>query len=120
MCIRDRFTTEYFGPAHADEFIDDGLMVAISYGGSPKVTPVFGTEFKANVPVVWDVGSLDPAWTTTSQYGVKAGESWYRNNGFVTELNVVTGEDHSRSGQFGPIMDRAVSYTHLRAHETPE
>lgn len=102
-----QFTTEYFGPQYGEVFGAD-LMVAISYGGSPKVTPSYSAAFKAATPVVWDTGSNDSAYTTTSSYGVKAGEQWYRQNGFRTELNVVQGLGHGRSGQFDDIMGREV------------
>jgi predicted esterase len=100
-------TTEYLGPQYGEQLSAD-LMVAISYGGSPKVTPNYSAAFKANTPVVWDVGSNDSSYTTTSSYGVKAGYNWYRSNGFATtELNVVAGLGHSRS-DFDLVMAREV------------
>jgi poly(3-hydroxybutyrate) depolymerase len=103
-----QWLTEYFGPAHANSVMNDGVAVAISYGGRPIAATNFPPAFKAAVPFVWDVGSNDPAYTGSGQYGVKAGYDWYTANGFTTELNVVPGGTHSRSGQFGPVMDREI------------
>jgi len=103
-----QWTTEYFGPLYASEIMTDGVAVAISFGGSPKVTSKFTAAFKANVPFVWDVGDQDGSYTGSGSYGVKAGYDWYTANGFTTELTVVPGLGHGRSGQFGGIMDREI------------
>jgi hypothetical protein len=108
-----QWTTEYFGPLYASEIMTDGVAVAISYGGSPKVTPNFTAAFKANVPFVWDVGDKDSSYTGSGAYGVKAGYDWYTANGFTTEITVVPGLGHDRSGQFGGIMDREIKQ-HVR------
>jgi len=102
-----QFTTEYFTPEYGETFGMD-LGVAIAYGGPPKVIPKFTSAFKARVPMVWNTGTEDPSYTTTDAYGVKAGEKWYRDNGFTTKLQRVQGEDHSRPGQFAAVMAAAV------------
>jgi hypothetical protein len=103
-----QWTTEFFGPGFASELMNDGVAVAISYGGSPKVQTQFTPAFKTRVPFLWDVGDADPAYEKSGQYGVIAGYNWYTSNGFVTELNVIRGLGHNRSGQFGAIMDAAI------------
>ncbi|MCZ2837126.1 alkaline phosphatase D family protein [Modestobacter sp. VKM Ac-2985] len=110
-----QWLTEFFGPAHASQIMDDGVAVAISYGGSPKVTAQHTAAHKAAVPYVWDTGDQDPAWTDqASIYGVKAGYDWYTAAGFTTQLHLVAGEDHYRDGQFGAVMDREIT-----EHVTP-
>lgn len=109
-----QWTTEYFGPAHASFLVNDGVAIAISYGGRPISTPNFTTSFKQSVPFVWDVGSNDSAYTTTSRYGVRAGHQWYTDQGFETHLNVIQGLGHSRWGQFGLVVEKAIQ-DHLPA-----
>ena len=95
-----QWTTQYFGPLNASTLVESGLAVAIAFGGMPplNVTPAFTPEFKANVPFVWDVGSLDYAYVNTSGFfGVQAGYDWYTNNGFITTLNLIEGLGHDRS-----------------------
>ena len=104
-----QWATEYFGPLYASTLMSDGVAVAISYGGAPLVTPTFTPTHKATVAYVWDTGSNDPAYASTGNYGVQGGHAWYARNGFTTELHVVPGQDHSRSGQFGPILDREIT-----------
>lgn len=105
-----QFTMEYYGPQYASAWMTDGLLLAISYGGSPKVTANYPTAFKQNVSAVWDVGSTDPAYQSSGSFGVQAGYDWYTANGFTTtELTVVAGEDHARDGLFGGIVDREIT-----------
>lgn len=104
-----QFTMEYYGPQYASAWMEDGLLLGISYGGSPKVTANYPAAFKQAVAAVWDVGSVDPSYTRTDSFGVQAGYDWYTSNGFATtELTVVSGEDHSRDGQFGAICEREI------------
>jgi hypothetical protein len=102
-----QWTTEFFGPRYGSQIMSDGVAVALSYGGTPQVAPSFTDSHRANVPYVWDTGDQDPAYTTTSPYGVKAGYSWYTRNGFETELHVVAGLGHARS-DFGAVMAREI------------
>lgn len=105
-----QWTTQYFGPGHAAQIMEDGVAVAISYGGEPLVTPTHTLDHKAKVPYVWDTGALDPAYTNSgSIYGVVQGEDWYSTNGFTTQLHVISGVDHDRDGEFGGIMDREIT-----------
>lgn len=105
-----QWATEYFAPIGGAQRIQrDGVIVAISYGGSPKTPPVdFRRGWKSRVQMRWDVGSEDWAYRTGSSYGVKAGYRWYTKRGFDTSLRVVPGLGHSRGGQFGRIMDAAI------------
>ena len=99
------FTTRWFGPQQAPSIMDDGVFIPISYGGRSYVTPTWDAEFKRNVPVTWDVGSADRSALSAA----RGGESWYKGQGFTTELNIVQGEDHYRSGQFGAVVDREIT-----------
>lgn len=109
-----QLATEYWVPSGAAQrTMSDGVVVAISYGGSPKMTQVnYTADFKSKVHMNWNVGSRDSAYTTSSSYGVKAGYNYYTNNGFSTSLKVIDGLGHSRSGQFGGIMNEQIK-THL-------
>lgn len=103
-----QWLTEYFAPGgHADDIMTDGVAVAISYGGSPKVTTSFTSSFKSNVHFNWNTGDKDSAWTSSGSYGVKAGYSWYTNNGFATSLDLISGMGHSRS-DFGKVMEAQI------------
>lgn len=105
-----QFTMEYYGPQYASAWMQDGLLLGISYGGSPKVTANYPTAFKQTVAAVWDVGSADSAYQSSGIYGVQAGYDWYTANGFsTTRLVVVSGEDHSRDGQFGGLVNTYVN-----------
>lgn len=103
-----QWLTEYFAPGgHADDIMTDGVAVAISYGGSPKVTATFDASFKINVHFNWNTGDKDSAWTSTGPYGVKAGHNWYTNNGFATSLDLIAGLGHDRS-DFGLVMEAQI------------
>lgn len=103
-----QWLTEYFSPGgYADDIMIDGVAVAISYGGSPKVTASFTPSFKTNVHFNWNTGDKDSAWTGGGSYGVKAGYDWYTNNGFATSLDLIPGLGHSRS-DFGLVMEAQI------------
>jgi hypothetical protein len=105
-----QFTAEYYGPQYASAWMQDGLLLSISFGGSPKVTANYPTAFKQNVAAVWDVGANDPSYQDSGSFGVQAGYDWYTSNGFTTtELNVVAGTGHARDGQFGAICEREIT-----------
>lgn len=108
-----QWTTQFFGPRYADDIMTDGVLIPISYGGAPRVTAEFPQSLKDKIVVSWDTGDQDDAYGTDS-WEVLGGKSWYDNNGFATELNVVYGEDHYRSGQFGAVVERELSQ-HLPA-----
>lgn len=107
------FTMGEYGPKFAASWMQDGLLLAISYGSAPFVTPVtYSTAFKQAVSAVWDIGAAD---TTGAQTDGTAGYNWYVANGFTTtEYNNPAGVTHDRSGQFGGIVDREVTQ-HVRA-----
>lgn len=113
-----QWTTQFFGPAYAHEYMTDGVAVAISYGGDPAVTVNNTTAFKTHVPFVWNVGELDLAWTgkaPTYSDGVEEGHQWYTTNGYTTVLDVIPGLPHERyslktgDGEFGRIMDHYIT-----------
>ena len=105
-----QLATEWWVPSGAAQRTStDGVVVAISYGGRPQMpftTP--SPSFKANVNLVWNVGAKDPSYKGDGQYGVTAGEKWYRTHGWATHLTVVLGVDHDRDGDFGRIMENAI------------
>ena len=111
-----QWTTQYWGPGHAHEVMTDGVAVAISYGGDPKVTNNNTTAYKNNVPVVWNVGHLDEAWSQpTWDDSVSKGRTYYDSNGYSTDITILGGVTHDRyisspeTGEFGRIMDRAIT-----------
>lgn len=105
-----QWTMEYYGPQYAAAWMEDGLLLGISYGGSPKVTVNYPTAFKQKVAASWDVGSADPAYQSDGSFDVQSGYDAYVALGFVTtELNVVSGGTHARDGQFGGICEREIT-----------
>lgn len=103
-----QWLTEFFAPGgHADDIMTDGVAVAISYGGSPKVSANFTAAFKANVHFNWNTGDRDSSYTGGGSYGVKAGHAWYTSNGFSTSLDLIPGLGHSRS-DFGRVMEAQI------------
>lgn len=105
-----QLATEYWVPSGAAQrTMSDGVIVAISYGGSPKMKEVaYDAAFKSGVPIVWNVGDKDPSYKSSGQYGVQAGYDAYTANGFDTHLTVVPGLGHDRDGQFGSIMEEQI------------
>lgn len=107
-----QFTTEWWVPSGAAQrTMTDGVIVAISYGGSPKMAEVAYTPaFKSNVPMNWNVGANDPSYTGSGdgKYGVKAGYNHYTTAGFKTSLDVIPGLSHDRS-DFGAVMDAQIT-----------
>lgn len=99
-----------YGPAYAASWMEDGLLLAISYGSSPDqygVTDTYTTAFRANVAVVWDVRGGDE---TTAVADSLEGYNWYVAEGFATlERNIIAGGAHDRPGEFGGIVDQYVS-----------
>ncbi|MGG7653491.1 hypothetical protein [Kocuria rosea] len=112
-----QWTTAWWGPKYASEIMRDGVAVAISYGGQPRVAPAHTPEHKAAVQYVWDTGDADTAWTQpTWDDGVQTGRAWYQAAGFtVTDLVLVPGKTHDRYntttmvGEFGTIMEREIT-----------
>lgn len=111
-----QLATEWWVPGRfAQRTMTDGVVVAISYGGSPKMKFRTSGKFRNAVHMSWDVGSKDESYTDgSSPYGVKAGYRFYTKKGFSTSLRVVPGLGHERDGQFGKIMDREIR-AHVRS-----
>lgn len=106
------WAAHFFGPKAASSLVSDGVGVCISYGGYYGGTPTISDTFKRNVVMTWDVG--DSGTTETAALAAaRRGEAWYRGQGFKTSLTVVPGQTHSRSGQFGAVVDREIT-KHLR------
>jgi hypothetical protein len=104
-----QLATEYWTPSGAAQrTMTDGVIVAISYGGSPKMTEIaYSGSFKANVHMNWNTGANDSAYTTSSSYGVMAGYNHFTNDNFDTSLDVIPGMGHSRS-DFGLVMEAQI------------
>ena len=99
-----------YGPAFAASWMEDGLLLGISYGSSPDqygVTDTYTAGFRANVAAVWDVRGGDE---TTAVADSLEGYNWYVADGFATTLRTVTpGGAHDRPGEFGSIVDRYIA-----------
>jgi hypothetical protein len=106
-----QFSTEYWVPSGAAQrTMEDGVIVAISYGGSPKVPEVSYTPaFKSNVHINWNTGDQDSSYTSGGAFGVKAGYEHYTSAGFQTSLDVLPGVTHNRYGEFGAVMDAQIA-----------
>jgi surface-anchored protein len=95
-----------YGPLYAASWMEDGLLLAISYGSSPDqygITDTYTSDFRAKVAAVWDVRGGD---TTTALADSLEGYNWYGTEGFTTrERNVIPGGEHDRPGEFGTIVD---------------
>jgi len=106
-----QLATEWWVPSGAAQrTMEDGVIVAISYGGSPKMPETAYTqEFKTNVHMTWNVGSKDKSYKGDGKYSVKAGYDHYTAAGFQTTLILVPGLKHDRDGQFGGVMDAQIT-----------
>ena len=101
------FTMGLYGPGYAASWMQDGLLLAISYGSPPWVTSTYTAGFKQNVAAVWDIGAAD---TTGAMTDGTAGYNWYVSNGFATTAKITpAGVTHSRGGTFGGIVDTYVT-----------
>jgi poly(3-hydroxybutyrate) depolymerase len=106
-----QFSTEWWVPSGAAQrTMTAGVIVAISYGGSPKMSEVaYSPAFKTNVHMNWNVGNRDSSYTGDGKYSVKAGYDHYTAAGFKTSLDVIPGLSHDRDGQFGSVMDAQIT-----------
>lgn len=107
-------TTRWFIPRHGAAIMEDGVFVAIAFGGSPRVTGNFPAWFKSEVHGHWDTGTADADAYTTASHGGPGGYNWYTSNGFDTSYNWPSGVGHGRSGEFQVIMDAQIT-----AHVVP-
>lgn len=104
-----QWTMSWFGPRYASEIMLDGVAVAISYGGPPRVRPAITAAYKAAVEHVWDVGTADDSYVQTRWWdGVVGGRTWYQQNGFTTTDLITRSGGHDRS-DFGVVMDTAIT-----------
>lgn len=112
-----QLATEYWVPSGAAQrTMTDGVIVAISFGGSPKMSETFySPAFKANVHMNWNVGQQDDSWLINDEtegpaqgYNGKAGYDHYTRLGFQTSANIIPGLDHDRD-DFGSVMDAMIS-----------
>ena len=120
-----QWTTAWWGPKYGSEVMVDGVAVAISYGGPPRVQPKITAEYKAAVEHVWDVGTADEAYTQpTYDDSLPTGRAWYQAAGFaVTDLVLQDGKGHDRPstspGDFGAIMEREITTRVIDADGNP-
>jgi hypothetical protein len=112
-----QLATEWWIPSGAAQrTMTSGVIVAISYGGSPKMPEVaYAPSFKSSVHMNWNVGSKDPSYIRDGKYSVKAGYDHYTRAGFKTSLDIVRGLSHDRDGTFGSVMD-----TQITKHVPPQ
>lgn len=112
-----QLATEYWVPSGAAQrTMLDGVIVAISFGGSPKMSETFySPAFKANVHMNWNVGQQDDSWLINDEtegpaqgYNGKAGYDHYTRAGFQTSVNIIPGLDHDRD-DFGSVMSAQIS-----------
>lgn len=100
-------TAGLYGPAYAASWMEDGLLLAISYGSSPAqygVTSTYTTAFKQKVAAVWNIRGADE---TTAVADGTEGYNWYRDNGFTTTaLDIIAGGQHDRPTEFGGIVEQ--------------
>jgi hypothetical protein len=106
-----QLATEWWVPSGAAQrTMESGVIVAISYGGSPKMPETLYTpSFKASVHMNWNVGSKDPSYDKDGKYSVKVGYDHYTQAGFKTSLDIVPGLGHDRDGTFGGVMDAQIT-----------
>src|SRR5690606_15537346 len=93
-----QLATQWWVPSGAAQrTMTSGVIVAISYGGSPKMREVAYTPaFKSSVHMNWNVGRKDPSYIRDGKYSVKAGYDHYTRAGFKTSLDLVPGLSHDR------------------------
>ncbi|MFZ0555132.1 MAG: hypothetical protein WAM26_07540 [Nitrososphaeraceae archaeon] len=117
-----QFATEYWVPlGAAQRTMEAGVIVAISFGGSPKMPEVgYTPSFRSNVHMNWNVGEKDDSYLLNDEtegpeqgYNVKAGYDHYTSAGFRTSLDVLPGVDHNRDGESGAVMDAQIA-KHVR------
>lgn len=106
-----QFCTEWWVPSGAAQrTMTGGVIVGISYGGTPKIKEVaYSPAFKSNVHMNWNVGTNDPSYTKDGNYSVKPGYDHYTKAGFKTSLDIVPGLAHERDGTFGAVMDAQIA-----------
>lgn len=104
-----QLATEWWVPSGAAQrTMTDGVIVAISYGGSPKMTEVaYDSNFKSKVHMNWNVGANDPAYTNDGSYDAKSGYDAYTSKSFATSIDVISGLGHNRS-DFGKVMEAQI------------
>jgi hypothetical protein len=101
--------TRFLFPAHPELWSGGGGVIAIGGGGAPAGRPAsFPAQAKNDVVLRWNTGALDtgPGFNALSgPYGAQAGQRWYADQGFDTQLVIPAGVGHSRSGEFGRIVE---------------
>lgn len=104
-----QLATEWWVPSGAAQrTMSDGVIVAISYGGSPKMTEVtYDSTFKSKVHMNWNVGSNDSAYTGDGSYDAKSGYDAYTSKSFTTSIDVISGLGHDRD-DFGKVMEAQI------------
>lgn len=114
-----QLATEWWVPSGAAQrTMTAGVVVAMSFGGSPKMTEVaYPSTFKSRVHLNWNAGANDSSYTTTSAYGVMAGYNAYTGNGFTTSLDVIPGLGHARN-DFSSVMEAQINEHVIDPFET--
>jgi hypothetical protein len=88
----------------AQQTMDAGVLVFIAAGASGGDSGTYSDAFKKNVHMYWSVGDQDEFLTDN-----KSGQAAFAAQGFQTQIDILPGKTHSRSGEFGPIMDAQIT-----------
>lgn len=98
-----------YSPQYAASWMEDGLLLAISFGSSPNQYGIpnnYTAAFKSKVAAVWNVRGGD---TTGAVPDSLEGYNYYNSNGFATTLRtVIPGGEHDRPGEFGGLVDQYI------------
>jgi hypothetical protein len=103
--------TRFLFPAHPQLWTGGGGVIAIGGGGAPAArTTSIPASIRDGVAMRWNTGALDTGANggfnaLSGPYGAQAGERWYAGQGFDTAITVPAGVGHTRSGEFGRIVD---------------
>ena len=85
-----------------------GLVIPIAGGEAPDNNPAYSAAVKSKVRLHWAVGSNDTAANSSEGFGAREsaeyGEQWFRQRGFRTSLQLISGRGHDLSGMFGGIV----------------
>jgi hypothetical protein len=108
-----QFITQFYLPKHSDTIAGGGSVV-FGGGGSPRVVvKPFASALKSAFPMHWYTGLADDGsgGSYNALRDARAGSAFYRDRGFVVDLETPSGVGHGLSGRFGPIVGR-----HLADH----
>jgi hypothetical protein len=103
-----QFITQFYLPKHSDTIAGGGSVV-FGGGGSPRVVVnPFASALKDAFPMHWYTGLADDGsgGSYNALRDARAGSAFYRDQGFLVDLETPSGVGHGLSGRFGPIVGR--------------